>query len=188
MVRKALKNIPQPDEEKLRALYSAPQQKPEPAPVEQSKQDYEFTSRQTPEYTSKQGYESPRNQVDLSTSTQVHTPQNPQAYKTTSPHVYNQHPESPIPIQQPPAPSPDYRPMYPAPDAREIPAQHVLPGPIQARHPQPSQQPDLFRRQTYHLRPDQIEQIRVEAFHSRRKISEVIRDIIDAYYQRERKF
>jgi Tfp pilus assembly pilus retraction ATPase PilT len=47
---------------------------------------------------------------------------------------------------------------------------------------------DLYRRQTYHLRPDQVERIRVEAFHTRRKISEVLRDIIDHYYRDKREY
>jgi len=158
MTRKALKNIPMPDEEKLRALYSsAMAQNAERAPTEsekRSKQDYKSTSPPVYKHT--------KHNVHEYTSTQVH--------KYTS--------GRPAPSAAPPSPPPPSAAL----NAERLPPSH--PYPQNSRDNLKVDSP--YRRQTYHLRPDQIEWIRSEAFHTRRKISEVLRDIVDNHYGQER--
>lgn len=161
---KALRNIPKPDEEKLRALYQAPAQV---SPREPSQ-------------------DTPGTQDYVSTSNQVYEGTSPQGYVSASPHVYKQTnllvDKSTSPPPGPPSYQPFHQPVPPGP-----PTPQGVSSPAAAHEsqqfPRKRSTADLYRRQTYHLRPDQVERIRAEAFHTRRKISEVLRDIIDQYYR-----
>lgn len=177
MVRKALKNIPKPDEEKLRALYSPPSEIAESSPTDRQQRTQNYISTRSLNYkpTSNQGYNA--------TSTQD--------YASTSQHVYAEATGLPEKRTTGHAPSEAHTQAYqPAPPQETVPqglaatgTRERETGPHRHLHPLA----DLYRRQTYHLRPDQIEWIRAEAFHTRRKISEVLRAIIDQHYQTERK-
>jgi len=176
--RKALKNIPMPDEEKLRALYRPPSETAQPHPAdprESSTQDYIPTSNQDYKQTSNQGYQLTSTQASLPASQHVYThPSTPPAQHTQARAVPQTYMESyhPAPPGQPrPQPPPTTEVYREAPQPRRL--QHLA---------------DLYRRQTYHLRPDQIDKIRTEAFHTRRKISEVLRDIIDRHYTSQREY
>ncbi len=177
MTRKALKNVPIPDEEKLRALYStvssreetaAPKQPSEPRPhiyKHTSKQENKKTSKQeeapTPKQTSQHVYK------NSSTQGNQYTP-------APSPHVNeftSGHSSPPAFTYSPPPIHPNTSP----PPTRNS-GTYSQPPEAQKQKESP------YRRQTYHMRPDQIEWIRVDAFHSRRKISEVLRDIVDEHY------
>ncbi len=161
---KALKNVPRPDEEKLRALYQAPTQLSQRDPV----------------------HPGPGVQDYVSTSNEVYERTSPQAYLSTSPHVYKQtNPLVDKCTSQPPVAA-SYQSSYQAAPPGHLGPQGLV-GPERGLEAcgvaRTRSTVDVYRRQTYHLRPDQIEKIRVEAFHSRRKISEVLRDIIDQYYR-----
>lgn len=176
MTRKALKNVPIPDEEKLRALYSTVSSQEETAspkqPPESSPHVYKHTSKQTNKKTSKQ-----------ETPTQKHTSKHVYKEPSTQGHEYT------------PAQSPhvnEFTSGHSSPPAFTYSPPPIPPNmspPATGNSPTYSQPPEAqkhkespYRRQTYHMRPDQIEWIRVDAFHSRRKISEVLRDIVDEHY------
>lgn len=176
MVRKALKNIPKPDEEKLQALYRPPSEttQSQPGNTQPSTQDYISTS----------------NHNYKSTSKQLHKTTSAQDYMPTSGHVYKESSKpTSEPIRGPATPQPDIPAYQPVPPVEPIPQAPSPPDIYREIRPQRHLRytSDLYRRQTYHLRHDQIERIRAEAFHSRQKISEVLRHIIDQYYQAERK-
>ena len=128
-------------------------------------------------------------QVNITTGNQDYTPTSTQDYETTSKHVYTAPPEQRIVVTQERTSSHTQAADHISPPGEYVP-QGYVPG---QNHTEMSgsrdrRRPELYRRQTYHLRPDQIEQIRVEAFHTRRKISQVVRDIIDQYYQHKREY